>query len=100
MVALIVLGVALLVANVLLLVAREWVMRNVTRRSLGSLAPGYAATPRGYALYAGLVGDIGIVLIALALEVVWLLVAAIAVFVIGSVAAILGEVVTYRALKR
>jgi hypothetical protein len=93
-------GLVLIAAGVVLLWARDWVMRNVTRRSLGSLAPGYAATPRGYAVYAALVGDIGLVLIALGVEIAWLIVASIAVFIIGSAAAIAGEVVTYRALKR
>ena len=97
---LLVLGVGLLLACVALLLARDFVTRHVTSRSLGSLAPGYAATPRGYYAYAGLVGNIGAILVALHFGSVWFLLLTIAVFIIGSAAVIIGEYVTFRALKR
>jgi hypothetical protein len=95
-----ILGSVLLVAGVGLLLARRWVIRNVTSRSLGSLAAGYAATDRGFVIYALLVIDLGWLVVAIASGWVWLVVAAIVVFVIASIAVIAGEVVTYRALKR
>ena len=75
-------------------------IRNVTSKSLGSLAPGYAASGRGYIAYAALVGDIGLVLIALSAAIPWLILLTIALFVGGSIGVIRGEVTTYRALKR
>ena len=93
-------GFALIGASTALMVKEDFVVKHVTSKSLGSLAPGYAATHRGYYTYARLVGDIGLVLIALHFGNPWFLLLAIAVFIIGSVAAILGEVLTYRALKR
>ena len=95
-----VLGYGLVLGSVALMLARDFVIKHLTSKSLGSLAPGYAATTRGYYTYAGLVGDIGLVLLALHFGNVWFLLLTIAVFVIGSIVAILGEVVTYRALKR
>ena len=83
-----------------LVVARDAVTRRVTSRSLGTLAPGYAATSTGYLVYAGLICDFGILLIAINYSLVWLIVATIAAFIIGSIAGIVGEVVTYRALSR
>jgi len=80
--------------------SRETVTRRVTSRSLGSLAPGYAATRIGYLIYAGLIADFGILLIAINYSRVTLIVAAVAAFVIGSIVGIVGEVTTYRALKR
>ncbi len=87
-------------AQAALLLGRKFVIRNVTSRPLGSLAAGYAATPTGYTSYTFLVGDIGLVLVALYFAVPWLILLAVALFVIGSVVVIAGEVVTYRALKR
>jgi len=95
-----VLGIALVFAAAGLWAARDFVTRHVTSKSLGDLAPGYAATKQGYNTYAGLVCDIGLILLALHFGNVWVLLLAIAVFLIGSAAVIIGEVVTYRALKR
>ena len=75
-------------------------IRNVTSRSLGSLAPGYAATGRGYIAYVALVGDIGLVLLALSAEIPWLILLTTGLFVGGSIAVLRGEVATYCALKR
>ena len=90
----------MVVAAAALVFARDTVIRRVTSRSLGTLAPGYAATKTGYLIYAGLIADFGILLIAINYSRVWLIVATIAAFIILSVAGIVGEVVTYRALKR
>jgi hypothetical protein len=79
---------------------RDFVIEHVTSKSLGSLAPGYAATRRGYAAYAGLVTDIGLILIALHFGNPWFVLGVIALFIVGSVAVVLGEVLTYRTLKR
>jgi hypothetical protein len=89
----------LVLAAAALVLARETVTRRVTSRSLGTLAPGYAATKTGYQVYAGLIADFGILLIAINFSRVWLIVAAIAVFVVLSIVGIVGEVVVYRALK-
>jgi len=97
---LLVLGMALVFASAGLWAARDFVTRHVTSKSLGDLAPGYAATKQGYNTYAGLVCDIGLILLALHFGNVWVLLLAIAVFLIGSAAVIVGEVVTYRGLKR
>ena len=97
---LLVLGVALIFASAALAAARDFVTKHVTSRSLGSLAPGYAATKSGYNTYAGLVCDIGLILLGLHYGNPWFLLAAVAVFILGSIAVIIGEVVTYRALKR
>ena len=97
---LLVLGIALVFASAGLWAARDFVTRHVTSKSLGDLAPGYAATKRGYNTYAALVCDIGLILLALHFGNVWVLLLAIAVFLIGSAAVIVGEVVTYRGLKR
>jgi hypothetical protein len=95
-----VLGSALLVAGAVLMLARRWVIRNVTSRSLGSLAAGYAATDRGFVVYALLVIDLGLLVLSIAWGSALLVLAAIVVFVIGSIAVIAGEVVTYRNVKR
>ena len=93
-------GVVLVFASAGLWLARDFVTEHVTSKSLGSLAPGYAATRRGYNTYAGLVTDIGLILIALHFGIVWFVLLSIAFFLLGSVAVIIGEVVTYRALRR
>ena len=97
---LLILGIALVFASAGLGLARNFVIEHVTSKSLGSLAPGYAATRSGYNTYVGLVTDIGLILIALHLGIVWLVLLTIAFFLLGSVAVIIGEVVTYRAMKR
>jgi hypothetical protein len=103
-------GVVLCVAGIVLLFnvggAANAVIRRVTSRSLGELAPGYAASPSGFKIYATLVLAIGVAVAGLGLADrsaalgVGLLLAGIAVFVVASVIAIVGEVRTYRALKR
>jgi hypothetical protein len=105
-----VIGVLLGLAGLILLVnlfgAADLVMRRVTSQPLGELAPGFAATHRGFRTYAVLVLAIGILCLGLAAT-AWviplgagLLVLGALAFVIASVIAIVGEVETYRALKR
>jgi hypothetical protein len=78
----------------------------VTSRSLGELAPGYAASRRGFKTYALLILAIGVLCIGLAMTDRFLplgaalLVLGALTFGIASVVAIAGEVETYRALKR
>ncbi|HEV2036370.1 MAG TPA: hypothetical protein VGU71_19635 [Candidatus Dormibacteraeota bacterium] len=103
-------GVVLVAAGLTLLFnvagAGDFVVRRVTSRSLGELAPGFAAKPLGFKTYAVLVLAIGV--FATGLGVVgWtlpvgatILVLGAITFVIASVFAIVGEVQTYRALKR
>lgn len=100
MAALIVIGILLVFGSVLLFVSRDAVTCRVTSQPLGSLPPGYAATKQGYRAYVGLVADVGLIALAVGLNNVWLIIGSIAVFVIGTVTVMLGEVRTYRALKR
>jgi hypothetical protein len=105
-----VLGVLLTAAGLVLIFnvggSADVVMRRVTSQSLGDLAPGFAATRRGFNTYAALVLAIG--LFALGLAIAGSLVAiGTSLIVLGgitfagaSVIAIAGEVETYRALKR
>jgi hypothetical protein len=88
-----------------LIVFREAVIRRVTSQSLGSLAPGYAASRSGFVVYAALVGALGLIVLSLDLmtrtaAALYLLIAGVVIFVAGSIVVIVGEVVTYRALKR
>jgi hypothetical protein len=103
-------GILLCAAGVVLLLnlfgAADLVIRRITSRSLGDLAPGFAAGARGFRIYATLVLSVGILCIGLAAT-GWLLplgaglmVLGALVFGIASVIAIAGEVVTYRGLKR
>lgn len=85
----------------------EAVIRRVTSRSLGELAPGFAASRRGFKIYAVLILAIGILCLGLAASAVFLPLGAglfgsgAVVFGIASVRiAIAGEIQTYRALKR
>ena len=86
--------------------AGDFVIRRVTSRSLGELAPGYAASPGGFKVYATLVLAVGVGVSGLeitdraAVVGLILLLLGIAAFVVASVIAIAGEVRTYRALKR
>ena len=89
-----------MVLSLALMLGRDVVIRRVTSRPLGSLPPGYAASPRGYIGYVFLVFDLGLILLAINFENPWLILGAIGLFVIASITVILGEVVTYRALKR
>jgi hypothetical protein len=105
-----VIGVLLCLAGLILLVnlfgAADLVMRRVTSQPLGELAPGFAASRRGFRTYAALVLAIGILCFGLAAT-AWsiplgagLLAVGALTFGIASVIAIAGEVETYRALKR
>ncbi len=103
-------GLLLFVAGFVLLLnlfgAGELVIRRITSRSLGELAPGFAASPRGFKIYATLVLSVGILCLGLA-AIGWFLPLGAGLIVIGalsfgiaSVVAIAGEVETYRGLKR
>jgi peptidoglycan/LPS O-acetylase OafA/YrhL len=103
-------GVLLCVTGLVLLLnlfgAADEVIRRVTSRSLGELAPGFAASRRGFRIYAVLVLAVGILCVGLAATAIFLplgaglLVLGAVAFGIASVIAIAGEVDTYRALKR
>ena len=105
-----VVGAVLCLAGAALLLdawgAGAFVMRHVTSRNLGTLAPGYANTPNGLAVYARLITAIGVVFLGVAIAgrfaVVGLVVVIVGVlaFAVLSVIAIRGEAETYRALKR
>ena len=103
-------GVLLCAAGLVLLLnvagAADLVMRRVTSQPLGELAPGFAASRRGFQTYAALVIAIGLFAVGLgvagssALLGVGLMVLGGIAFVVASVIAIAGEVTTYQALKR
>jgi hypothetical protein len=103
-------GLALVVVGLVLLLnlfgAADVVMRRVTSRALGELAPGFAASRRGFRTYATLVIAVGVLCVGLAMTARFvpfggaLLVIGALTFGIASVIAIAGEVETYRALKR
>ena len=104
------LGVLISAAGVTLLLniggSAELVMRRVTSQPLGELAPGFAATRRGFNTYAALVLAVGIFALGLGLA-SWNVQIGTSLIVLGgitfagaSVIAIAGEVETYRALKR
>jgi hypothetical protein len=103
-------GVILCVAGIVLLFnvggAGDAVIRRVTSRSLGELAPGFAASRGGFKVYAALILCIGFAVAGLgianrsAVLGVALLLFGLAGFVAASAIAIVGEVRTYRALKR
>jgi len=105
-----VIGILLCLAGIALLFnvggAGDLVIRRVTSRSLGELAPGYAASPNGFRVYAVLILAVGVAVTGLeiagasAVAGLGMLVLGIAAFVVASVIAIVGEVRTYRALKR
>ena len=110
MLVVLLIGLLLLIAGVVLLLnlfgAGDLVSRRVTSRSVGELAPGYAASPRGFKVYATLLLSLGITCLGLAAT-GWflplgagLIVLGAVAFVIASVIAITGEVETYRGLKR
>ena len=102
-------GVLLCAAGLVLLLnvggAADVVMRRVTSQPLGELAPGFAAGRGGFNVYAALVIAIGVFAVGLGVagSSVWigagLMVLGGIAFVVASVAAIAGEVKTYRALK-
>ena len=103
-------GVLLLLTGVALLFnlggAADAVIRRVTSRSLGELAPGYAASRTGFKVYAVLILAIGVAVTGLGIAEsssdlgAGLLLLGVSAFVVASVIAIAGEVRTYRALKR
>ncbi|HYM95835.1 MAG TPA: hypothetical protein VET26_00910 [Candidatus Sulfotelmatobacter sp.] len=103
-------GVLLCAAGVVLffnlLGAGDYVIRRVTSRSLGELAPGFASTPRGFKTYAVLVFAVGVLCAGIGLTAVFIplaagcLVVGAVGFGVASMIAITGEVETYRALKR
>jgi hypothetical protein len=81
-------------------------MRRVTSRNLGTLAPGFAASKKGFRIYAILVMSIGVLCVGIGtIErsvplAAGLLVVGAITFGIASMIAIAGEVETYRNLKR
>ena len=110
MLAVLAIGILLCVAGAALLLnlfgAGDLVIRRVTSRPLGELAPGFAASPRGFKIYATLVISVGILCLGLAATGRYLrlggglIVLGAVIFGIASVVAIAGEVETYRGLKR
>jgi len=94
------LGIVLLLGAVALYFGQDAVIRRVTSQSLGSLAPGYAATKPGYRSYVSLVAVVGLIAIGIGTGNVWLIIASIVLFLLGSLLVIFGEVVVYRRLKR
>jgi len=103
-------GIVLSAAGLILIFnlggAADLVMRRVTQQSLGQLAPGFAATRRGFNAYAALVLAIGVFALGLGVAGSFVAVGT-SLMVLGgitfagaSVIAIAGEVTTYRALKR
>ncbi len=94
------LGGALVLAGLVLATAQGWVIRHVTSRSLGSLAPGFGATPGGYLVYCYLIFDIGWFVVALVEGFAVLLAITIVTFVAGTLVVLVGEIRTFRALKR
>src|SRR2546421_5371345 len=81
-------GVALSVAGLVLLLnlfgAGDHVIRSVTSRDLGSLPPGFAASKRGFRIYAVLVIAVGVLCLGLAAT-TWLLPLGAAMLVAGAV---------------
>jgi hypothetical protein len=103
-------GALLCVAALVLLFnlfgAADHTIRRVTSRSLGELAPGFAATTRGFRTYAVLVlavgflcSGVGMTTVLFPLAAAFLVIGAV-IFGVASMIAIAGEVETYRALRR
>ncbi len=107
---LVALGVLLWVVGLVLLFnvggAADAVIRSVTSRSLGELAPGFAASRSGFKVYAVLIIEVGVAVTGLGIAEgspvlgPALLALGVAGFLVASAVAIVGEVRTYRALKR
>jgi hypothetical protein len=103
-------GLVLCAAGFVLLLnvggAADAVISRVTSRKLGDLAPGFAASRRGFNIYATLILAVG--LFTLGLGVIgWDIPIGTSLMVLGgisfagaSVIAIAGEIETYRGLKR
>ena len=107
MTVVLVVGAAIALAGIAMDAApiQRFLTLHVTSRSLGSLAPGYAATPRGYRVYSGLVRAFGVAIFGLwaaSLAPIWavLFLLGVALFAFNTVRAVRGEIRTYRALKR
>jgi hypothetical protein len=86
--------------------AGDYVIHHLTSRSLGTLAPGFAASRRGMRTYATLLLAIGVMCVGLAelgdsipIAAALLVVGAMT-FGVASIVAIAGEIETYRALKK
>jgi hypothetical protein len=102
-------GVLLVGAGIVLLVnlfgAGDYVIRKVTSRYLGTLPPGFAASRRGFRIYATLVLAVGLVCLGLGLiervlpVAAGLIVLGAVIFGVASVVAIAGEVETARKPK-
>lgn len=97
-------GILLCAAGLVLLInlfgASDAVIARVTSRSLGELAPGFAATRVGFRVYAVLLLAVGLAAVGVALESAFVIALGLVAFAAASVAAIAGEIRTYRALKR
>jgi hypothetical protein len=103
-------GILLAVAGLVLLFnlfgAGDYVIRTVTSKYLGSLPPGFAASRRGFQVYATLLISIGIVCIGLGITGALLpigaglIVVGAVIFGVASVLAITGEVDTARGGKK
>jgi len=103
-------GVLLWVVGLALLLnlagSADAVMRRVTSQPLGDLAPGFAASRTGFRVYAVLISDIGVAVTGLGVAGSFpvlgagLLGLGVIGFLVASVIAIVGDVGTYRALKR
>ena len=103
-------GLVLVLAGVVLLLdvggAARFVIRHLTSKNLGSLAPGYAASRGGFRVYAVLILAVGLAAAGLGLSTSWplagfaILGLGAVVFAIATVVAIKGEAVTYRALDK
>ena len=103
-------GLAISGAGLVLLLnlfgAGDYVMRRVTSRYLGTLPPGFAASKRGFRIYAVLVLAVGLLCLGLAAT-EWLLplgagllVVGAITFGVGSMVAIAGEVEVARGDKK
>ena len=103
-------GILLALAGLVLLLnlfgAGRYVIRTVTSKYLGSLPPGFAASKRGFRVYAILLIAIGIVCIGLGVAAnlppigAGLVMVGAVTFGIASVVAITGEVETARGGKK
>ena len=103
-------GIVLAIAGLVLLFnvlgAGDYVIRTVTSRYLGSLPPGFAASKRGFGVYALLVVAIGVVFLGVGIAAsaaaigAGLIVLGAVAFVILSVVAIRGEADTVRKSRK
>jgi hypothetical protein len=102
------LGLVILLAGGILYtnVAANFLIKNLTSRSLGTLAPGYAASRSGIRTYSNVIASFGILVIGLGATEwagsvgAFVAVVGFVMFVAFSAVVIAGEVRTYRALKR